>query len=259
VPHIVEELARHWPPNTVLLGELAFDDWTSTSTDVGSILRCKPGKAIARQTEKKLHFFIFDVLAYNGKDFVAAEYPFIERYKCYPEFNKNQLYYHHVLNDSGEHSNFTEFADFVWSKGGEGIMIVRKDMLYQPGKRTAWHTLKLKKKLGEITTTVLSTLEPTREYEGTEIDSWKYFTIDDNNNKTAVTKPYYFGWKNGVVVDYNGVQVKVTSGLTDLDREYLAKKETQKLISEGKLKAIITGMSTTPDGSIRHPVLVRLV
>ena len=47
VPHITEELKDTWPAGTVLLGELAFDDFESTSKDVGSILRCKVDKAIS--------------------------------------------------------------------------------------------------------------------------------------------------------------------------------------------------------------------
>lgn len=84
--------------------------------------------------------------------------------------------------------------------------------------------------------------------------SWQY--KDDEGN--LVTKPYYYGWMNGIVVDYNGIETSVTSGLTDADREWLASMDAQEMIRQGELFAVVQGMSTNDLGAIRHPVLIRL-
>lgn len=267
VPHIVESLKDCWPAGTVLLGELAFDDYESTSREVGAILRCKPPKAIERQKDKKLHFFVFDVLAYEYN--ILVDEPFEKRFSYTPD--KGCEYIQRVLSQGEDHCTFTEFADFIWQKGGEGIMIIRKDMKYAPGKRTAWQSLKLKKKLGTLDAKVVDFIEPNKAYEGKEILNWPYWMDSDNEKVstrdllnmreikglTAVTKPYYNKWKNGVVVDYSGRQIKVTSGLSDADREWFASPEALKLLNSGKLKVEITGMEMTED-SIRHPIFLKI-
>lgn len=262
VPHIAKELKSLFPAGTVVLGELAFQDPSKTSKDVGSILRCKPDKAVDRQEKgEKLHLFIFDVLAFEYQELDTK--PFEERIK----FIKTNDSHIHSINFI-TNQNFLDGADQVWSNSGEGIMIMRKDAEYLPGKRKAWLSLKLKKELGELEVPVIGTIEPKENYEGTELDNWKFFA-DENGNPVnifqmklanglhPVTKPFYYGWKNGVIVDVEGRQVKVSSGLTDTDREFLASEEAQAQIKAGNLFAVITGMEMTED-SIRHPVLVNL-
>ena len=255
VPHIVEELLKNYPAGTVLLGELAFEDIETTSRDVGSILRCKVDKALDRQKETKLHFFVFDCLAFGYEDFSAKSFEHRFQTKYVTPSSLLQMRfpmseYIHVVDHT--ESDFLEFAGNLWSMGAEGIVIVRKDAKYKPGSRTAWDTLKLKKQLGEIEMKVIDVLEPKKNYEGTELETWQYVI-----NNTPVTKPFYFGWKNGVVVEYEGRTIKVSSGLTDDDRAWLATNAAQELIQSGELYAVITGMEFTED-SLRHPVLVRL-
>ena len=100
---------------------------------------------------------------------------------------------------------------------------------------------------------VLGTLEPKKLYEGDLPDTWEY-----KINGELVTKPYFYGWKNGITVEYNGTTTDVTSGLTDLDREWLATEEAQEMIRNGELYAVVKGMMTNDLGKIRHPYLVRL-
>ena len=246
VPHIVDELKNSFPPGTVLLGEIAFNDWESTSRETASIMRSLPARAVRLQTEehRKLHFFVFDVLAYDGRSLMDK--PFQERFKAYPELIDGR-YVVPVMSVSGPDADFMEFADYVWKNGGEGIMIVRKDMMYQPGSRRAWQTLKIKKKLGDLEVNIIDTIEPKKLYEGNSLD-WEY-EIDG----VKVTKPYYFGWKNGVVVEYEGRIINVTSGLTDKDREWLATSEAKKIIDNKTLKGVISGMELT-ENSVRHPI-----
>ena len=280
VPHIVEELRSNYPAGTVLLGELAFEDITTTSRDVGSILRCKVDKALARQKETKLHFFVFDCLAYNYEDFTKANFENRFRLKHVGPSSVLQMRfpmaeYIHVVEHT--ESDFMEFAEKLWAQGAEGIVIVRKDAKYKPGSRTAWDTLKLKKQIGEIDMQVIDVIEPKQHYEGTELENWKYFEIQKKDSEFGwihhefseghkairspefrtipVTKPYFNGWKNGVVVQYEGRTIKVSSGLTDEEREWLATSEAQDAIASGSLFAAITGMEFTED-SLRHPVFL---
>ena len=69
VPHLMEYLDRVVPKNSLIIGELYRPGWNTN--DVGSILRCLPPKAIARQKENPLIFYIHDVWFYNGEDFMV--------------------------------------------------------------------------------------------------------------------------------------------------------------------------------------------
>jgi ATP-dependent DNA ligase len=268
VPHIVDELKSFYPVGTVVLGELAFALSSTTSKDVGSILRCKPLKAIERQKENKLYFYPFDMLAYNGE--VMVEQNFEQRFnKLQESITSKNKYIRTILVSNTMFDSFMDFANWIWSFGGEGVMIVRKDMKYAPGKRTAWQSLKIKKKLENFKVKVIDFIEPKKLYEGKELESWKFF-VDRNNNPadltkmidyvtlTPVTKPYFYGWKNGVVVEIEGRTVSVTSGLTDEIREWLSTHEAYELLSKGELFAEITGMEMTED-SIRHPIFLGIV
>lgn len=250
IPHIIEEV-KQLPNGTVLLGELCFAEWNSTARDVGTILRCKPEKAVARQKKHSLIYRVFDCLSWGGIDLMKEPYSF--RFE--------------VLQDQIERSNydlvwtqmcwytFDNFENFladILAMGGEGIVIHSKDYLYAPGQRPAWKTLKIKKTTGEIECPVIDTIEPNMLYEGKELENWEYCI-----NGVAVTKPYYYNWKNGVIINHNGNKVRVTSGLTDDDREWLTTNEATAAIENGKLYAVVSGMEITPD-SIRHPRLVRL-
>lgn len=266
VPQITAELAKYpFPKGTVLIGELAFKDITKTSRDVGGILRCKPDKAIARQKEKPLHFFVFDVLAWGYESLM--ELPYIERLIDLPHTEHVHKLTTYFLCD------FMELAEDIWRHGGEGIVISRKDMKYSPGSRTAWQTLKVKKALEDMKLQVIGVIEPNKNYEGKDPSGSWMFWVDANDKRLTktdllnmrdlgrimpVTKPYYNNWKNGVIVSLNGNPVSVTSGLTDNMREYLARPETLENIKNGKVFAIISGMEKT-EKSIRHPIFIDLV
>lgn len=251
IPHICYNLQiSQIPTKTVLLGEVCWGERGTVATDVGTILRCLPEKAVARQKDKKLVVKFFDILMYAGQDLTQKGY--IDRVRLLEKMFSDKpsccgattWYY----------NNFAEEADRIIAQGGEGLVIQKQDYTYEPGKRTAWKTLKLKQKLPEVELKVIGTLEPEKEFTGdTDLSVWPYW-IDNK----PVTKPYYYGWKVGVIVDFNGVEVKVSSGLTDSDRDWLKSNEATEHISNGTLFAVVRGMAVTDDGSIRHPVLQRL-
>lgn len=265
IPHLIEEF-KQLPIGTVILGELAFPDITKTSRDVGSILRCLPAKAIERQKENPLHFYAFDLIAYNYK--TLTDVPYVHRLRMLDSLSEMQ-YFHFTERRT---LDFMDFADEIWSQGGEGIVIHKLNTFYSPGTRTAWNSLKVKKKMEDLTVKVIDLIEPNKNYEGDYSSNWEYF-VDQNDNRIdrleiynvkdlgeliPVTKPYWRGWKNGVVIEYQGRRVSVTSGLTDKIRAYLATEEALEKISNGTLYAIITGMELTAD-SIRHPIFKSLV
>lgn len=276
IPHIINEM-QSYPCETVLIGELCFADITKTSKDVGSILRCKPDKAIARQKTEPLIFKVFDCLAFAGID--LTEKPYWERWA---NANDAILDYKHYITvtDAVEYDDFEEFLQEILAAGGEGIVIHRKDAKYKPGARTAWDTLKVKKITEELELPIVDFIEPNKSYMGEDALSWDYwegYYSNEPNKKyrinhtpgledkelamqwEPVTKPYWNGWKNGVIVNNQGTLVRVTSGLTDEDREWLATEEAKKLLDEGSLVATVSAMEVDKDsGSLRHPRLIRI-
>lgn len=265
VPHIVEEM-DNWPDNTVVLAELCWDQDGTNANTVGTILRCLPAKAVERQKENKLKAVIFDLLMVDGKDLTNLGYYFrLEEVLLFPR--GLYTYPTEVITQ-----DFAEAADRIIAGGGEGIVIQRCDYTYNPGNRTAWKTLKLKQQLPEMELKVVGVLEPKKFYEGDCPETWEYkivehYTIVDPIAETEesydteilVTKPYYFGWKNGITVELpSGITTDVASGLTDDDRAWLATEDAAKMIEAGELYAVVKCMSFNDLGKLRHPSLVRL-
>lgn len=271
IPHIVAEMCTY-PGETVFIGELCFLDTTKTSKDVGAILRCKPDKAIARQKDVKLVYKVFDCLAYGGKD--LSDKPYWERFYAALEAIGDCGHYI-TCTDFCLHDDYEEFLQNILSDGGEGIVIHKMDSKYKPGARTAWDTLKVKKITEELELPIVDFIAPNKLYCGEDVVSWKYWvgtkadgteirsistpdSTQDVIKWEPVTKPYWMGWMNGVIVDNKGTLVRVTSGLTDEDREWLSTEEAEEALKNG-LVATVSAMEVDKDsGSLRHPRLIRI-
>lgn len=270
VPHITEEMDS-WPDNTVVLAELCWDQDGTNANTVGTILRCLPAKAVERQKENKLKAVIFDMLMYASKDLTSTGYE--DRITNWAfDFVNSHDWSYIKLTEIFE-NDFAKAADDIIANGGEGVVIQRKDYTYNPGNRTAWKTLKLKQQLPEMELKVMGVLEPNKFYEGDCPETWEYkiverypvidqfgeITNDYYEDEVLVTKPYYFGWKNGITVLLpDGTRCDVASGLTDADREWLATDEAAEMINNGELFAVVKAMSFNDKGRLRHPSLVRL-
>lgn len=266
LPHLAKEMLE-WPEGTVVLAEVCFPTLGKVSTDVGTILRCLPDRAVERQRKDTwLVGKVFDILSWNGENLMEIGY--YDRLKLVLEkfSDENKWFFHTFVYDR----DFQSYADEIIRAGGEGVVIQRKDSTYTPGKRPAWQTLKLKQRMEEMELPVISAKDPTKEYQGKDIVSWKYWERIDgslsegqlyNSNEaglTAVSKAYYYGWKMGVTVDFEGTMVDVSSGLTDEDREWLATEEAKRTIDSGHLYATIKAMQVASLGGLRHPVILKL-
>ena len=302
LPHLVEEM-KDWPDRSVVLAEVCWGEYGTVSTDVGTILRCLPAKAVERQKEKKLVAKIFDLLAWDDELFINKPY-WERKNKLLRTFSDwtiedafNMIMTQHFNSDYFQPTTFcpvnvtpAEFADEIIAKGGEGCVIQRRDYVYEPGKRSAWKTLKLKQRLPEMEFKVVASIPATKEYDGKYPESWPYWEVEDERyypggtdefgkewvvhcrvtklmeNPTEdykehgrpVTKPYFYGWHMGVRFECNGVMCDASSGLTDADREWLGTEEAQDIINNGQLYADIKAMQVASLGGLRHPVIKRL-
>lgn len=255
------------PNGTCLLGEIYFPN-KEGSSNVTTIMGCLKDKAIARQEKgDKLHYYVFDILAFNGASYLSL---FIE--------DRVQALYR-----TAEYYNtsFVEFAEYydgplLWdalgnilNTGGEGIVMTKRGTCYQPGKRPARQTLKVKKEVSEtIDVVIVSANAPTKEYTGKEIETWKLWEDvitgqklegelfnDYYNGKSIipVTKNHFYGWAGsfniGVVKDNKIVTIGSISGLTE---EVLGNFPKYK----GQI-AEITCMEVLPTMGLRHPKFVK--
>lgn len=259
------------PKGTCLLGEVYFPN-KEGSSNVTTIMGCLKDKAITRQEKgDKLHYYIFDVLAYNGQSIYKKNIE--ERISLLDHISN---FYNDVIA-----AKYIEFAVYyggaeLWdhlaktlNEGGEGIVMTKKGTCYQPGKRPARQTLKVKKEVSEtIDVIIVSENAPTHEYTGKEIETWKFWEDmitgqkiegqlykDYSNGRSIipVTKNHFYGWAGsfniGVVRDNKIVTIGSISGLTE---EVLSNFPKYK----GQI-AEITCMEVLPTMGLRHPKFVK--
>jgi ATP-dependent DNA ligase len=140
---------------------------------------------------------------------------------------------------------------------------------YQPGKRPARQTFKVKKELQEtLDVVILDANPPTRYYTGKEILTWElwentrtgeklhgalYKNYSDGESIEPVTKTYWNGWAGSLVIGVRKDNKLIPIGsLSGLPEEVLSDWTAYK----GKV-AEITGMEIMKTGGIRHPKFVR--
>lgn len=263
------------PNGTCLLGEIYFPH-NEGSNHVTTIMGCLKDKAIARQEAgEKLHYYVFDCLAYNNKSYLKI--PVEGRLN-----DLNDLAFIGQVDSCIEFARYYSSGEEIWEKlqsilaeGGEGMVITKKGTCYQPDKRPARQTFKIKKELQEtLDVVVLDANPPTRLYNGKEIVTWKYWENtrtgekinaelykDYMNGATVepVTKNYFFDWAGSLVIGvYNPDTKKYRSigSLSGLTEEVLSNWKDYV----GKV-AEITGMQIFKDDNgdfsgIRHPKLI---
>lgn len=270
VPQL-HEWASLIPNGTCLLGEIYWPN-NEGSKNTTSIMNCLKEKAIIRQKEEenKLHFYVFDILAIDNHSYLKV--PFIKRIeeiKSISDLYKSK-YVEYAIYFNGQ--ELWDQLQILLADGYEGMVIIQKDSLYEPGKRPSKTTKKIKQALKQsIDVIILGANAPTRMYGGKEILTWKYWenrvtgekiqgelykAFCDGEPIDPITKAYFHGWAGSLIIGlYDAAADKVVpigsvSGLTE---EVLQNWQSYK----GKVLEV-GGMQLMRDDNgnftgIRHP------
>ena len=244
VPHIVEAL-QSLPNGTTLIGEIYYPGLTSKG--VTRIMGCLPKKAIERQeTEGFIHYYVHDIIKKDGESLIKKGA--LERYEIlkslWEECGLNQFDFLELADIYLD--NIQEETAAALSRGEEGMVLKKKDCPYAPGKRPAWHNLKIKK-VDYVDAICIGFCDATMEYKGKDIENWEYW-FDPELEKNypigkyydkyteeeicmfyvPVTKGFYYKWKTAIKIGAydNDGNIKeigtVASGLTDELRQDFA-------------------------------------
>lgn len=233
VPHL-HKFFEKLPNGTCFLGEIYFPE-KEGSSNVTTIMGCGEEKAIARQnTGPKLHYYIFDVWAWEGQSFMSIP--------CETRFHNIGAFSKIFNNEYVEWAKYYEGAE-LWEQleiilecGGEGIVMTKKGTHPEPGKRPARKTLKVKKELANTIDCIFTgkATPPTHEYNGKELETWQYWENTLSGEKKQgnyfraymngepwipVTKPYFNDWAGsleiGLVKGDKVIPIGYLSGLAD--------------------------------------------
>lgn len=208
-----ENVINAFSDTTIILGEVFLPG--GIDKDCGSILRCLDDKARARQKDKKLEWRIFDVLALDGN--ILLDTPFEERIKLIPQVVKrinNPLVFGIKYHEMDE--NFFDDISNIFSRGGEGAVCAKKNMIYIPGKRGphSWDTVKVKQEISADVDCFITGVEPAvRDYTGKDIANWTMWEDERTGEKLLgnyfgeyqsgrsihpISKGYYYEWPGAV-------------------------------------------------------------
>lgn len=255
------------PNGTCLLGELYFPN-NRGSNHVTTIMGCKVDKAIARQADSKLFYYIFDIWAYNGESFLYMSAA--ERFKKLKELSKKFFNPYLEWASYKEGEELLDLIQTVLENDGEGAILTKKNSFPEPGKRTAHKTLKIKLELNKTIDCFFTGrfTEPTKEYTGKEIETWLYwedartgelkegkFYLNYFNGEPLipVTKLYFYGGAGsleiGVLKDNTIVPIGFLSGLNE-------EIKLNPLSVKGR-PIEVTAMEFTEDKKLRHGKLVQ--
>ena len=276
VPQL-HDVFEKMPNGTCLIGEIYFPN-KEGSRHVTTIMGCLVDKALQRQRNgDKLHYYIFDVLQWDGIEFISQ-----------PIKNRIEFLHQYISKYNNEYIEYAEYyeGEDLWNRlqmilanGGEGIVITRKGATYQPDKRPSKDCMKVKQELKQtIDCVVIGANAPTQAYSGKDIDNWPYWINTVTEEKLpviqdsykyhaaaiqgepllAVTKNYYYSWVGSLKLGLYEKDGKLTyfgdlSGLTDEVkakwRDYVG-----KVCEVGGMQ-----ITKTENGrpAIRHPKLIQ--
>jgi len=282
VPHL-HNFFNEIDNGTVFLGEL-YAPWDEQAKTTTSIMNCLLPKALKRQEkeDKKLHYYIFDVLAKNGKS--CLNWPAEDRFDLLNSFWRAYGENYHEWAQYFYGQELWDNLQTILAEGGEGMVIINENSTYQPGKRSNSVSLKIKKELQDtVDCIMIGANAPAREYTGKEIETWPYWINDRTNEKivdneisnvtectktyedysngetlTPVTKNWFYGWagswKLGAYKDGKLVQIGSLSGLTDEMKENW--KDYVGKVCE--VSAMETSENQEGGRGLRHPKLISI-
>ena len=256
------------PNGTCLLGELYFP-FNRGSNHVTSIMGCKVDKAIYRQTDSKLFYYIFDIWAYDGESYLQTSAE--ERFQKLKELEKNfsNPYLEWASYKEGE--ELWELTERVLETGGEGVVLTKKKSFPEPGKRTAHKTIKVKLELNQTIDCFFTGrfTEATKLYTGKEIENWNYWENERTGERKEgkfylnyfngeplipVTKLYFYGGAGSLEIGVlkNGNTIVPIGFLSNLTEEIKLNPSSVK----GR-PIEVTAMEFTEDKKLRHGKLVQ--
>lgn len=270
VPHIMDALSSI-PADTVIVGEIYVPG--GTSKDVTSIMGCLPEKAIARQKDNPIHFYLHDITFYNGEDVTAlgAEDRYDLLHKLWDECGLAQYSFLKLAEKVTE--NLEQTISNILARGGEGAVLKKKDAPYTPDKRPAWSTIKIKQ-MDSIDLICTGFCWPTKEYTGKELETWPYWVKMSDDPKFGVeevsmsckygeegwqpvTKYYAFNQYSAIKIgayDDNGELIElgtVSSGLTDEMKQNMSEDPELYL---GRVVSLDCMSIDKKEHTLRHPV-----
>ena len=268
------DVCKAFKNTTVILGEIFMPG--AIDRDIGSILRCLDTKALARQKEKKLQWYIFDVLCYEGIDLM--ETPIEERIKYIPKVV-------HAINNPLVHAAeykemtpafFEEMSD-IFSHNFEGAVCYKRNAHYEPGKRGphAWDSIKVKQEISsDIDCFILNTVPCEKNYNGGDIGHWQFWENTRTGEKLCgeyygdyhlggpyvpISKNYYYNWPASITVgvfdgEGNKIELCKVAGLTEEFKNELRDHFDDYYMCPVSINGMM--VSTARENiSIRHPVL----
>ena len=191
------------PNGCCFLGEVYWPG-KEGSKNTTSIMNCLTPKAIERQSkeENKLHYYIFDVLAYDGKSWLkkTAKERFSGIVDCMISTDRTSSWWHYI--EGAHYETGKELWDLLQNlliKGYEGIVITQENALYEPGKRPSKTTMKIKKELKQTLDCFFTgkATPPSKDYQGKEIENWQYWVDQDTDERLPVGNHYYEAFMDG--------------------------------------------------------------
>ena len=271
----IDNILHAFSDTTVLIGEVYLPG--GTSKEVGTILRCLDDKALARQKNSPVKYYIFDILMYEGKDLTTT--PMIDRItylKLAAEKINSDLVSYAKYYEANENTFFNHLSK-VFQKNGEGVVLYKKTMLPCEGRTSAWETVKIKRELEVDVDCFIYGIEPAeKNYTGKELSTWQYWMDDKTGEKflgsyylkycdggmiIPISKGYYYNWPGAIkcaVYDenHNPIVLCKCSGLTEEMKTALRDNYDEWHMCPVKVSGMMLSVDKNGIYSIRHPKLV---
>ena len=188
VPAIIAELAK-LPKQTILIGEICFplSYGNTISSDVITIMGCNADKAISRQEQTPLNYYIFDILMYDGEPFYNK--PYTKRLEKIMEIKKNYPDMQRLEFPEPVKVNIEETIQNFLDNGWEGGVLMKDTGLYEFDKRPAWLAIKIKQSMEPLDLVIMGSTPPVKEYTGKYPASHMYW---ENNRTGELVEGNYF-------------------------------------------------------------------
>lgn len=199
VPQI-HDFMNSLPNGTVFLSECWLPG-NEGSRKITSLLGCLKDRCIERQEKgQKLHFYIFDIMAYNGEDYTKK--PAAERFEKLHELSHE--YVHNYVEWAQYHSGedlWNKLQEFLAS-GREGMVIMREDAPVYFKRTPARVSIKVKQEIKESIDCFFTgrAAAPTKEYNGKEIATWPYWVDAYTDQRLPVGEHYYEAFHEGAQI-----------------------------------------------------------